>query len=352
VRGASARAVAPAAFFAFLLLLPFAGIRAQALAYPLAASLLWVVLGTPRPSPRRLALALPLIVVWANVHGSVLLGAGLVAACAAEAALRSRRPAFVLVSGAAVAAVFASPYALELPRYYRRVLLDPSFGKLVTEWQAPTVRTQPLLYLFAPVALILVGRRLRSFSTAELAALAAAAGAAFLSTRNIVWFGLLALVLVPRAVELEWPDAAAPRRARVNVALSLATIAAVALLALGTSAHDAAWYQRGYPAGARTAVARYVAEHPSARILATEAYADWLLWDVPAARGHVAFDARFELLTGPELERIARFEHRQGAAWRGPAAGADLLVLPASQASAAAGGTILYEDAGVIVATT
>ena len=68
-------------------------VRSQAFAMPLFAALVWLLARDARQADRRIWLVLPLLVVWANVHGSVLLGCGLVllrCAVAAAIALRAR----------------------------------------------------------------------------------------------------------------------------------------------------------------------------------------------------------------------------------------------------------------------
>jgi hypothetical protein len=47
-------------------------------------------------------------------------------------------------------------------------------------------------------------------------------------------------------------------------------------------------------------------------VFATSPYADWLLWSRPALGGRIAFDARFELLSTKQLEKIARLQARSG----------------------------------------
>ena len=66
-------------FLPVLVAAPWAwSIRAQMLALPLYTGLLWLLATQARHPTRRVWLAFPLLVVWANVHGSVALGALLV----------------------------------------------------------------------------------------------------------------------------------------------------------------------------------------------------------------------------------------------------------------------------------
>jgi hypothetical protein len=91
----------------------------------------WLLIVESRAPSRRIYLVFPLLVVWANVHGSVLFGAGLTMLAGATlaweqlrtpAALRVRHwlgRAAVLVAGPLVC-IFASPYGFSLASYYDR----------------------------------------------------------------------------------------------------------------------------------------------------------------------------------------------------------------------------------------
>jgi hypothetical protein len=56
------------------------------------------------------------------------------------------------------------------------------------------------------------------------------------------------------------------------------------------------------PAGAAAAAQ---AAGGNGRVYASLKYADWLLWEQPRLLGRVAFDARVELLTTPQIANIA-----------------------------------------------
>src|SRR5262249_36772247 len=77
---------------AFAVCMGNTGIRAQSFAYPCLALTLWLILADGRaPRPRaRTWLLIPVLVLWANTHGSVLLGAALVALYAGYRAARAR----------------------------------------------------------------------------------------------------------------------------------------------------------------------------------------------------------------------------------------------------------------------
>src|SRR5438067_1598905 len=80
---------------------PTAGlVRTQSLALPLFALILWLILRDPDLRDRASLWTLPLLCLWANIHGSVVLGSGLVAAHGLQSLLRTGRrplPAALLV---------------------------------------------------------------------------------------------------------------------------------------------------------------------------------------------------------------------------------------------------------------
>ena len=141
-RGAAPIAVVVALGAALVQCLLFAETRAQSFAYPLFVILVWILLGESerRVGPRTL-LVLPVLVVWSNVHGSVLLGIAVCVACLARRAVTSARGrAWRLAAGdvglslVAAGTLLATPYGWSMPAYYARVLGDPAL-KTIAEWQ-------------------------------------------------------------------------------------------------------------------------------------------------------------------------------------------------------------------------
>src|SRR5688572_15883875 len=112
-------------------------IRAQSAALPLFAGGLWLLLdGYRNGIRRRTLLVLPLLVLWANLHGSVVLGAGLTALLAIAVLIRDRRarsvPGFsqvpvvrpVALLVLAPLCILATPYGFDIVAYYDLMLVD------------------------------------------------------------------------------------------------------------------------------------------------------------------------------------------------------------------------------------
>jgi hypothetical protein len=334
--GASARSVSLIALLCFLTGLPNTVIRAQILAYPLFALVLLLVLRDEKRPSRQVFLVLPLLVFWANVHGSVVVGAGLVAlrgAVFVVEMLKRRTPPAAWAPRAAILlfapwlCVLASPYALALPGYYNRTLGNPSFGHSVSEWSPSTVHNQPLFFIVLLLGLWLAfghGRALGTF--ARLTLLVSALGG-LLAIRNVVWFALVAAAVLPGALDSAWPERAAERHRRFNLALVAAALVGFSLVAATALAHPTNWFERDFPRSAANAVAATAAADPTMKVFASERYSDWLLFEHPSLDGRLAYDIRFEMLTPRQLQSVYDFIYQKGSDWQRAASGYTLLVL-------------------------
>ncbi|HZD86894.1 MAG TPA: hypothetical protein VE088_02690 [Gaiellaceae bacterium] len=339
--GASAASCTVVAF-ATLLVAPWGmKMRTQDLGELLFVVLLALLALDARRPSARVYLAVPLLVVWANVHGSVLMGAFLVLVRAAtlavgEAADRRRAAALTVV---ALAAPLASPYNLALVGYYRHLLLNPLLHSVINEWgpTSPDLQTVPFYLLaFATVwALARHGGRLTLF--ARLALLVTLVGA-LTSIRNIVWFGLCALVLLPGLLD-PW---LANVRFRVlgRLAPVAPLVAGATLLTAGAFAatRSDGWLTQEWPVAQAPKIAALAERQRPVRVFADDRYADWLLWTEPRLRGHVAYDVRFELPTNRQIRLLFCYRNRIGDQWRAAVAGYPLIVFdPAQQHSVEAG---------------
>jgi hypothetical protein len=291
-------------------------IRAQTAALPLFAAVLWLLVDASRRGVRRRTLlALPLLVVWANLHGSVVLGAGLTVLLALVELVRARRLAWMPVALALLAplCVLASPYGTKLVAYYDLMLVDAPFAPILREWQwsSPSATTA-LFWLLALVAAgVLALRRCRSRLTFfELAVLAITFVGAVQAVRGVIWFALVCAAILPVALDgvLTKSDVDAPR---VNRVISLVSLGGLAVAALAFLVHPASWYVSDWPEQ-RVEAVRDATRDPATRVYATDGTADWLLWRIPDLRGRLAYDVRFELYDQSALDELVRYGARRG----------------------------------------
>jgi hypothetical protein len=311
-RGATARSVTWVAIPAMVAYYPVASVlRPQSFAFPLFAATLWLVLTDSRQPSRRVFWTLPILVLWANLHGSVLLGSMLVALAGLVAMVESRRPTSrgVALLLAPWACVFVSPYALHLPAYYKQILITGDFSRFVTEWQPTTLKAVTVpVYLLILGGLWLLGRAGRKLPLFEQVVFVVTGIVAFQAIRNIAWIAMVALAILPQLLDRELNPADPPRR--LNRILAVTILASVLVAVAGVAAKPTTWFTSKFPtAGAQAAAA---AAGPDGKVFATSPYADWLLWRRPQLAGRVAFDARFELLSAMQVKHLTYFEARAG----------------------------------------
>jgi hypothetical protein len=329
--GASPMWVAAVASPVMLLLIPSTA-RAQTFAMPLFALLVWLLSRDARTPDRRILLLLPLLVLWANLHGSILLASGLVllhAGIGAGRAIRARTPrALARPLGLGVAALLAplaSPYGFQLVSYYRATAASSAFQAFVTEWSGTTLRNWPAYFAFAALALVALLRPEIKLGLHDSLCLVVLTLAGLDTTRNIVWLPVAAVILIPPALT-RWSPETETRAWLRTFLLGVALVggAGVGLLAAGISSSK---LEHPFPDAEGNAIAAAAAKDPSARIVTQETFADWLLWRHPELRGRIAFDIRFELLGPKGLKQVVHFEDASGLHWDTPFRGYRLALI-------------------------
>lgn len=309
--------------------------RSQTLAVPLFVGLVWLLAADSRRPSRWVLLALPILVLWANVHGTVVLGAllvGLRGATAVVGAVRRTEPTAsgrrgALLLTAAPACVLASPYGFELIDYYRSLLLNPMLKSLVEEWgvSSPS-RVTALFYLFAFASVALLARQRRRLTGFEQLVLVGTLAAGIASLRSIIWFALAAAVLVPVLLDGELRHAEGHRPERPSrTLLGLVALATIVIAGVAAALQPQSWYASRWPEATASRVGSLAAARPDALVLADDRVSDWLLWEQPQLAGRVAHDVRFELFSDNQFRQLSAFRTRTGEQWQQLAAGYGIL---------------------------
>jgi hypothetical protein len=353
LRGASARATLLVAVL-LPLMAPWAlQVRAQAPAQLLFATTFGLLTLRRTLTWSRVLVVLALLMVWANVHGTVVMGAALAALCGVFAVKtargRERGPAFTLIVLSPLC-VFASPYGFALAGYYRELLTSPLLPKFVTEWKpsSPGVLTAVFYAVLVGGALML-GRNGRKVPAYDKVALGLLAVGALMALRSIIWFGIAAaIILTPLVDELLAGTRSLTGRtaARAGLAAGCLTLVVAAIVFSSSSVS----LEQYWPRTAADRVARLAAEPGTGQVFADATYADWLLWARPELRGRVAYDARFELLDRSELTRLFDYGERRGDTWRNAANGYNLFVYDTGAGHCPGSCTTVYRDRYVTVA--
>ena len=342
-------------FLPVLVAAPWAwSIRAQMLALPLYTGLLWLLATEARKPSRRVWLALPLLVVWANVHGSVALGALLVMLLAAFQLVRSRGatwPRDLALLALSPLMILVTPYGpVETARYYKLLLVDPPFAGRVTEWNwaEPALNTAAF-YVLAAIAAFLVWRGRRRLAGFDIAVLVITFAGGVNAIRGIVWFALACMIFVPVAIgrRLESKNPGAPR-SRLNLAIATALTAGLVLVAASLFTRDESYFEEYWPRDAVEAVRTELG--PEDRVFASDRFSDWLLFRIPELRGRVAYDVRFELYDDAFYDRLQDYNFEDGADWKSFADGYRIVIVDERRRShtsdflAEPGARVLYRD--------
>jgi hypothetical protein len=240
-------------------------------------------------SGKALVLIAPLLVLWANLHGSFALGAALTLLVGAYGIATDRarwRPYAVAMAGAVLSFV-ATPAGLGTLAAPGTHLLDPP--RRIVEWAVPDPLTFPgalwaltlgLVVATAALApraraidvLLLVPVAALSMTAARQMPLLAVAAAPFLADRGPeAWTALRSRI----GLELRLPPLAAARPLPVAVDVAAAVLAIVALVA-------AAALGPGEPDDTGRPVAALDALDPGPGLLAHYDWGGWLIWNAPA----------------------------------------------------------------------
>jgi hypothetical protein len=322
--GATPRTAALLTIAAFLVAVGGLGLRAQLFGLLCFAAILALVAMHGR-RPRLLFLAPLVVLAWANLHGTFVLGV-LAIGWAMLDDLVAGRPAWkrdLAILGLALVATVITPFGPAVWSYATGLASDPTVAGLVTEWQATTIRSATGVAFFASALAIaaLLGRSGRRAPWPTLLWL----GALFLlgawTERGVVWWALGAVVAAAGVLAaLGMPDGAAddgpnparapgpataigqapahPRATVANGILAVLIAAAPVVLSLGLLLRpsDPLVGAPGLLADAPAGVTRAVlaAARPGDRILNAQRWGSWLEWAVPDAL--VFTDSRFEVV--------------------------------------------------------
>ena len=291
-------------------------IRAQMLTLPLYTGLLWLLATQARRPTRLVWIALPMLVVWANMHGSAALGALLVMLLGAYELVRSRgrsglRSLALVVL--APLAVLVTPYGpVDTVRYYHLLIVDPPFAGQVTEWRWPEPASNTYaFYVLLAIAIPIVIWGRRRLTLFDMAVLALTLVGALTAIRGIPWFAFACMVFVPVAIgrTLESRKPGEPRRG-LNTVICVGLSAALILAAGALFFRSDAWFEDYWSTEPIEAVRQEL--EPGDRVFAPDRFSDWLLWKIPELRGRIAYDVRFEIYDKEFFRRLGDYNWERG----------------------------------------
>jgi hypothetical protein len=368
-RGASPLRMCAWTLAAFAVSFGYATPRAQSFGYLFFPLLLWLVLAdNATRRPRLLTwLSIPLLAVWANVHGSVLLGAGFVglhAAGRAWGAMRNRDSrglaAYLLLGICAALALLCTPYGAGVVHYYGSLIGNPELAAAGTEWTPPSPAHADAWAFFAVViavaVAVVVGWRRGARLQPELAILGLVTlGVALLAFRNTPWFAFAGCLLAVDMLAGRVPRMAVAASFRRTIAAALTACAVI--FGIGLAQTSVSQYQSWLPARPIDVAATIAGRNPGLPVLSDQWCAVGLLWLHPALFGRVAFDVRAEQYSQAQLSSIFAFMFADRPQWQRLLRGYNLVVVSrrwhprlAAAMTKMAGWRVVYSDmSGVVV---
>jgi hypothetical protein len=307
--------------------------RAQVFSHLLFVVLLALLAAESRRRTRRVWLVFPLLLVWANVHGAVLVGAGLTAllgVCELAGAVRKRTDGDAIARAAALLflpwlTLIATPWGLDMIGYYRATFGNSLFRQFQSEWMPPVLLTLDgfAAYALAAAAVFLLARSAARLKAFEICTLVVTMLAALLAVRSAPWFAYSCLILLPATVRTRNGEAGV---ARVRALFGAAAAAIACVMLVTTAAGAETRLLRNWPSAAADSVARAMRADPHARVFASHDYADWLLFTHPELRGRVAFDGRWEILSSSQTRSVLEYLWEVGDTWERASNGYRLVV--------------------------
>jgi hypothetical protein len=277
--------------------------RPQNLSY-LFFSVLLLLLRLARQHPAWLGAIPPLLLVWANVHGSFLLGLGILVLelvwsvlpplkgrVQASAPLRRRAIALTLVSS--LAATLVNPNGPGLIGYALHISTSSQLSSVIAEWQSPNFHSLLLLVVIIAPVLLLIGLLAFSQTVFELGDVVLGCLlflAALHAVRFAPYFALAACMVLARWCPI--------RRETIRPTFVTVPLAAALVAALVAGAHVPAGAPQlgGGALGTPVAAVDFL-KHQTGRVFTTYWWSDYLIYEhIP-----VFVDGRTDLYFGTDI---------------------------------------------------
>lgn len=215
-------------------------VRAQTYSLALFALVIALVVSQARRPDRRIWWIVPLLVLWANLHGAALLGVCVVGAYLLLGRLASRPVESVAVGVASLLSLCLTPQLWRTPLYYASVFDNVSAQRGEGLWARPSLTAPFDVLMLVSAAFLLVAFLRSRRSLWEYAAVLGLCLATASAARHGVWL-LFLLAVLGSARGHDGGDHAVPARRsfQVGSALALAALAMVVAVPVAASRGDA-----------------------------------------------------------------------------------------------------------------
>ena len=262
-------------------------------------ALLWLV-ATRRRKPARLWLAVPITLLWANLHGSFFIALLLLALAWVQdrAEGDEGRWRVLLVGLATAAATLVNPFGARVWTYVWDISTNPLIRRSVEEWQPPSIRVFVGGAFFVSILAVAgyLARRREAVDWPSLLGLGVFAVLGLTSLRGTVWWGMAAPVVLASLEAGRERDPRPDPTSMLNVVLA-------AVLALLVVAGFGRWISHSgeEPAGAPIDPAPLALTDrlerelaPGQRFFSAQVWGSWFELALP--ENPVFVDSRFEVI--------------------------------------------------------
>ena len=300
----TARSAGLLTIVAFLVAAPALALRPQLLGMGLFALVLLLV--SDRRTHRRRCWLIPVIVLcWANIHGSFVLGPLVVGlAWLADVHDRFPRPHRLLaIAAISVLVACVTPFGPAVWTYAASLSIDPFVTQQISEWQRTSLGDPAgVLFFMSVVAVVgLAVVRRRAVSWPMLVWLGVFVAIGLYAVRGVAWWSLAVIPVVAALLAAgqpvparEWPGTRAMRRLYLALAAFIVVIA-LAFVPTWRPVDPATAAPIGLltdaPPGVTATLRDLVA--PGDRMFAPQPWGSWFEYAVPDLP--VAVDSRIEL---------------------------------------------------------
>ncbi len=291
---------------AFLVAATNLALRAQLFGALFFAAVL-AILVWRRRHPWLLVLIPLVMVAWANTHGSFFVGWAAIGLVFLEDLVAGRRrlaAATFTIGALSVLATLATPWGPDLWAYVLELSSNPVIAALVSEWQAPTLRSATGIFFFASVALVvgLLLYRGRVISWLQVLWLGGLVLLSLMAARSVIWWAIGAAPVVAmlltglevRGRRLGDPAHDEPRGVGYSAIAGLLIVLSLAVVPFYRPS-DPLYGPEGVvqhaPRGVTEALAAQAG--PDDRLYAAQRWGSWLEFALPEVP--VMVDTRIEL---------------------------------------------------------
>ncbi|MBL0170960.1 MAG: hypothetical protein IPP90_09545 [Gemmatimonadaceae bacterium] len=308
-QGAAVRRAAWLTLGSAMLLLPALQLRPQLFGLTCFSLVLWLV-ADRRAHPGRLWWLVPLVLVWANLHGTFFLAVGLIGLAWLDDRHQQQAtaPRLVMVGLAVIAASLVNPFGTRVWRYVWELSSNPSVRGMVTEWQPTSIDSfsGAAFLISVPIVALLLARDVAPLRWPLVLSLGSFFLIGVMSVRGVSWWAMVApTVLAGTRVGRESTARIDPVN-RGNAAI-IGTLGVVLLLLFGrwvpyrTPAPVPRALLTEAPWGITRALATTLS--PGARVFNAQAWGSWFEYALPDHP--VAVDSRIEVIPAEVWKRYA-----------------------------------------------